>query len=251
MKRYNWILCPLRYRVSSFEGIRYRAGWFITEIDIPRIAHRSLSAPSIWNFSSQDYNPFLNLRQRENGIALSRKFLISRPEYKNPGRWPFGQFFSPLISNFQKIKKNLPSALFPRLLLFRITYKEEGRHRTPYNKCIQAWKFLVKSAMSQCRGIRSLHKKTGRRRWPILHSLIRGRRLLLNCIIAMMHPYRCENVERNKYGDRNGPLCSEWRFLQRFQELAKLCEVIFQLLIVTRSRITVHTYIYIYVPLTR
>lgn len=131
MKRYNWILCPLRYRVSSFEGIRYRAGWFITEIDIPRIAHRSLSAPSIWNFSSQDYNPFLNLRQRENGIALSRKFLISRPEYKNPGRWPFGQFFSPLISNFQKIKKNLPSALFPRLLLFRITYKEEARHRTP------------------------------------------------------------------------------------------------------------------------
>lgn len=155
-------------------------------------------------------------------------------------------FFSlNLVSNFQKIKKNLSSALFPRLLLFRITYKEEGRHRTPYNKCIQAWKFLVKSAMSQCRGIRSLHKKTGRRRWPILHSLIRGRRLLLNRIIAMMHPYHCENVERNKYGDRNGPLCSEWRFLQRFQELAKLCEVIFQFLIVTRSRITVHTYIYI------
>lgn len=110
MKRYNWILCPLRYRVSSFEGIRYRAGWFITEIDIPRIAHRSLSAPSIWNFSSQDYNPFLNLRQRENGIALSRKFLISRPEYKNPGRWPFGQFFSPLISSriFKKQKRIYP-----------------------------------------------------------------------------------------------------------------------------------------------
>lgn len=40
----------------------------------------------------------------------SRKFLISRPEYKNPGRWPFGQFFSPLISSriFKKQKRIYP-----------------------------------------------------------------------------------------------------------------------------------------------
>lgn len=56
--------------------------------------------------------------------------------------------------------------IFSRLLLFRITYKEEGRHRTLYNKYIQAWKFLMKSAMSQCRGRRGFDfciKKTGRR----------------------------------------------------------------------------------------